>query len=248
MASNTEIISILSSGVSFQRMLLPFIIASTLIGALSFALGNFIIPPANEVRLDFENTYLKNPYRNRDKNIHMQINPGSFVYIESYNSNKNIGYKFSMEQFNQGELQQKLFSNYVEWDSTSGKWNIHHYFIRTIDGMSESLSEGKKMDTLINLHPADFNVRLNNVETMNFFELNEYIQEERMKGSKKSGVSSYRKAQTNCLSFCDNYFNANCGWGRFQKGKRWCRLTSRDWITDKFFLYNVHASINNLCY
>ena len=88
MASNTEIISILSSGVSFQRMLLPFIIASTLIGALSFTLGNFIIPPANEVRLDFENTYLKNPYRNRDKNIHMQINPGSFIYIESYNSNK----------------------------------------------------------------------------------------------------------------------------------------------------------------
>jgi lipopolysaccharide export system permease protein len=184
MASNTEIISILSSGLSFQRMLLPFIIASTLIGALSFTLGNFIIPPANEVRLDFENTYLKNPYRNRDKNIHMQINPGSFIYIESYNSNKNIGYKFSMEQFKQGELQQKLFSNYVEWDSTSGKWNIHHYFIRTIDGMSESLSEGKKMDTLINLHPDDFNVRLNNVETMNFFELNEYIQEERMKGSK----------------------------------------------------------------
>ena len=184
MASNTEIISILGSGVSFKRILLPFIISATTIGGLSFTLGNFIIPPTNEVRLEFENTYFKNPYRNRDKNIHMQISPGNFVYMESYNSTKNIGYKFSMEQFIQGELKQKLFSNYVEWDSTTSKWNIHHYFVRTFNGMQESVAEGRQLDTLINLHPNDFNVRLNKVETMNFFELNNYINEERMKGSK----------------------------------------------------------------
>ena len=153
MANNTEIISILSSGVSFQRMMLPFIISAIIIGSLSFTLGNFIIPSANEDRLEFENTYIKNPYRNRDKNIHIQISPVNFVYMESYNSTKNIGYKFSMEMFLQGELKQKLFSNYVEWDSTSGKWNIHHYFINT-------------------------------VETMSYFKLNNYIAEERMKGSK----------------------------------------------------------------
>ena len=184
MAVNTEIISILGSGVSFKRMLVPFIISATIIGSLSFTLGNFIIPPANEVRLDFENIYIKNPYRNRDKNIHMQISPGIFVYMESYNSTKNIGYKFSMEQFIQGELNQKLFSNYIEWDSTTSKWNIHHYFIRKFDGMQETVIEGRQLDTLINLHPNDFNVRLSTVETMNFFELNNYINEERMKGSK----------------------------------------------------------------
>ena len=184
MANNTEIISILSSGVSFQRMLLPFIISAIVIGSLSFSLGNFIIPSANEARLEFENTYIKNPYRNRDKNIHMQISPGNFVYMESYNSTKNIGYKFSMEMFAQGELKQKLFSNYVEWDSTSGKWNIHHYFIRTFDEMEEIIVEGRQLDTMINLHPNDFNERLNTVETMSYFKLNNYITEERMKGSK----------------------------------------------------------------
>ncbi|MBC8464188.1 MAG: LptF/LptG family permease, partial [Bacteroidetes bacterium] len=69
MAGNTEIISILSSGVSFNRMLRPFLISATILGVLSFLLGNFIIPPANQTRLDFENTYIKNPYRFRDKNI-----------------------------------------------------------------------------------------------------------------------------------------------------------------------------------
>lgn len=184
MAGNTEIISILSSGVSFNRMLRPFLISATILGVLSFLLGNFIIPPANQTRLDFENTYIKNPYRNRDKNIHMQISPGSFVYMESYNSNKNIGYKFSMEEFDGGKLTQKLFANYVEWDSTNGKWNVHHYFMRKLNGLEEEITEGKELDTLINLHPNDFNVRLNTVETMNFFELNDYIDEARMKGSK----------------------------------------------------------------
>ena len=94
MANNSEIISILGSGVSFKRMLLPFMISATIIASLSFTLGNLIIPAANEVRLEFENTYIKNPYRNKDKNIHMQISPGNFVYLESYNSTKNIGYKF----------------------------------------------------------------------------------------------------------------------------------------------------------
>ena len=184
MANNSEIISILGSGVSFKRMLLPFMISATIIASLSFTLGNLIIPPANQVRLEFENIYIKNPYRNKDKNIHMQISPGNFVYMESYNSTKNIGYKFSMEQFINGELKQKLISNYVEWDSTTSKWNIHNYFIRTFNGMQESLIEGKQLDTLINLDPNDFNIRLNTVETMNFFELNNYINEERMKGSK----------------------------------------------------------------
>ncbi len=184
MANNSEIISILGSGVSFKRMLLPFMISATFIASLSFTLGNLIIPAANEVRLEFENTYIKNPYRNKDKNIHMQISPGNFVYMESYNSTTNIGYKFSMEQFINGELKQKLISNYVEWDSTTNKWTINHYFIRTFNGRQESLIEGKQLDTLINLDPNDFNVRLNTVETMNFFELNNYINEERMKGSK----------------------------------------------------------------
>ena len=89
-----------------------------------------------------------------------------------------------MEKFVQGELKQKLFSNYVEWDSTSGKWNIHHYFIRIFDDMEEIIVQGRQLDTMINLHPNDFNERLNTVETMSYFKLNNYITEERMKGSK----------------------------------------------------------------
>lgn len=184
MANNTEVISILSSGISFNRFLRPFMLSAGLLAVLSFTLSNFIIPPANSERLEFENTYIKNPYKNRDKDIHMQIKPGQFIYMQSYNTKRNIGYKFSMEQFENNELQEKLFCNYIKWNETTENWTVHNYFIRMIDHLNEEIIEGDTLVLTINLHPNDFNVRRSMVETMNMFQLNDYIKEERMKGSK----------------------------------------------------------------
>ena len=184
MANNTEVISILSSGISFNRFLRPFMLSAGLLAVLSFTLSNFIIPPANSERLEFENTYIKNPYKNRDKDIHMQIKPGQFIYMQSYNTKRNIGYKFSMEQFENNELQEKLFCNYIKWNETTENWTVHNYFIRKIDHLNEEIIEGDTLVLTINLHPNDFNVRRSMVETMNMFQLNDYINEERMKGSK----------------------------------------------------------------
>ena len=184
MANNTEVISILSSGISFNRFLRPYMLSAGLLAVLSFTLSNFIIPPANSERLEFENTYIKNPYKNRDKDIHMQIKPGQFIYMQSYNTKRNIGYKFSMEQFENNELQEKLFCNYIKWNETTENWTVHNYFIRMIDNLNEEIIEGDTLVLTINLHPNDFNVRRSMVETMNMFQLNDYIKEERMKGSK----------------------------------------------------------------
>ena len=184
MANNTEVISILSSGISFNRFLRPFMLSAALLAVLSFTLSNFIIPPANSERLEFENIYIKNPYKNRDKDIHMQIKPGQFIYMQSYNTKRNIGYKFSMEQFENNELREKLFCNYIKWNESTENWTVHNYFIRKIDHLNEEIIEGDKLVLTINLHPDDFNVRRSMVETMNMFQLNDYIKEERMKGSK----------------------------------------------------------------
>ena len=184
MANNTEVISILSSGISFNRFLKPFMLSAGLLAILSFTLSNFIIPASNSERLEFENTYIKNPYKNRDKDIHMQIKPGQFIYMQSYNTKRNIGYKFSMEQFENNELQEKLFCNYIKWNESTENWTVHNYFIRKIDHLNEEIIEGDTLVLSINLRPNDFNVRRSMVETMNMFQLNDYIMEERMKGSK----------------------------------------------------------------
>jgi len=183
MANNTEIIAILNSGMSFWRLILPYVFTSILLATSSFILGNFIIPPSNKIRIDFENKYIKNKFRFKGKNIHIQLQKGQYAYMESYNSTKDIGYKFSLENIKDGRLLSKLNANHIRWDSTSGKWHVSKWSIREFSNDNERLSSGEKLDTLINLKPSDFKTRLSKVETMNYFELNDYIREEEIKGT-----------------------------------------------------------------
>ncbi len=183
LANDSEIIAMLSNGISFMRLLVPYFISAAIIAVFSLILILFVIPPANRVRLEFENTYLRREFRNRDRNIHMQVKPGVFVYMESYNNRYDIGQKFSMEEFENGKLKSKLFANYIKWDTTINKWKINKYYIRNFEGIHESLIKGNSLDTTLNIYPSDFSRRLSIVETMNYFQLNEFIKKEKMRGA-----------------------------------------------------------------
>lgn len=183
MASQTEIIAILNSGVSFYRFLVPYFIAATILVALSLTVNNFIMPPANKHRIEFEQAFIYKQLSFSGRNIHRQIHPGNFVYFESYNSERNIGYKFSLEQFKEGKLVYKLNADHINWDSTGNHWVIHNWMSREINGLNETLKTGLKKDTVINLYPKDFARKVNLIETMDYFELNEFIEQEKSKGS-----------------------------------------------------------------
>ncbi|MDG1933654.1 MAG: LptF/LptG family permease [Flavobacteriales bacterium] len=185
MANDSEVIAILNSGMSFSRFLRPFIIASIILGTLSFLLGNFIIPPSNSKRIDFENKYLRNKYYSNKKNIHIQILPNQYIYMQSYNSKREIGYKFTIEKFNDNKLISKLKSDYAQYDSINNVWQINNYEIREFKDEKQIIKKGIRMDTIINLHPSEFTKRKSLVETMNFFELNNYIKREEMRGSEQ---------------------------------------------------------------
>ena len=185
MAQNTEIIAIFNSGVSFTRLLKPFIISSIFLALLSFILGNFIIPPSNKERIDFQNKYLVSKKSSRTKNIHMQIKSGQYIYMESFNTNRNIGYKFTLENFKEGELKSKLKSDYIQFDTINNKWTIYNYETREFYNKGEKIKYGKEIDTIINLHPLDFIKQKSLVETMNMIELNKYIIEEELRGSEQ---------------------------------------------------------------
>jgi lipopolysaccharide export system permease protein len=185
MANDSEVIAILNSGMSFSRFLRPFIIASIILGTLSFLLGNFIIPPSNSKRIDFENKYLRNKYYSNKKNIHIQILPNQYIYMQSYNSKREIGYKFTIEKFNDNKLISKLKSDYAQYDSINNVWQINNYEIREFKDEKQIIKKGIRMDTTINLHPSEFTKRKSLVETMNFFELNKYIKSEEMRGSEQ---------------------------------------------------------------
>ena len=185
MANDSEVIAILNSGMSFSRFLKPFIIVSIILGILSFLLGNFIIPPSNSKRIDFENKYLRNKYYSNKKNIHIQILPNQYIYMQSYNSKREIGYKFTIEKFDDNKLISKLKSDYAQYDSNNNVWQINNYEIREFKDKKQIIKKGIQMDTTINLHPIEFTKRKSLVETMNFFELNNYIKREEMRGSEQ---------------------------------------------------------------
>ena len=185
MANDTEIIAILNSGMSFKRLLKPFMISAVILGVLSFVLGNFIIPSSNSERINFENKYLNSKRYSRAKNIHMQIQPGQYIYMESFNSKRNIGYKFTLENFKNGKLSSKLKSDYIQYDTLSQKWIINKYEVREFRDNGETISNGVRIDTSLNLSPHDFTKRKSLVETMNMFELSEYIKDEELKGSEQ---------------------------------------------------------------
>lgn len=183
MAANTEIVAILNSGVSFRRLLYPYLLSSAIITALLIYFNGWVIPHSNKVKLDFENVYIKNPVTFNLRNIHRQIDPGTFVYLESYNNSENIGYRFSMEKLEKGQRVWYLNSDRIRWDSTTSKWHIERFYVRKFDGQLESMYNGISLDTTLDMHPSDFRRRMNIVEAMDNPTLTAFIREEREQGS-----------------------------------------------------------------
>ncbi|NPA67691.1 MAG: YjgP/YjgQ family permease [Chlorobi bacterium] len=201
MAGQSEIIAILGSGISFRRLMYPYFISALILAVSSFFLGNFIIPPANKVRLKFENTYIKGKFYNRDHNIHKQISPGVFIYMENFNTLSNTGNKFSIEHFKGKQLLSKLTAQKVVWDSTKNKWTIFNYYIRKLGKSRDIITKGKQTDTTLNITPADFKRRDNEKSTMNYFELNDYIAEKRLRGESNINTYIIEKQQRTAFPF-----------------------------------------------
>jgi lipopolysaccharide export system permease protein len=182
MASNTEIIAILSSGISFRRMLLPYIISASILGLLSFILANFVIPYTNRGMFAFEKQYIYDVRSFTDQNVHRQISPGTYIYLENFNDRTNAGWKFSLERFENRELVFKLKAERIEWDSVRSHWKIYNYFIREIRGEKETFRKGQMLDTVISLQPSDFMENIEEVKIMDYFTLRQQIKKKELRG------------------------------------------------------------------
>jgi len=191
MAARTEIVAILSSGISFWRFLVPYMMAAITIAVMSLYFGNFLIPKTNEIRRQFKDEYMEKLSQSAGRNVHVQIGKDEFVYVESFNIAKENGYKFSWEKYDGNELKYKVMSDIIYHDTLGpNSWLIDPYAIRYIDGTEESLVKGRNLDTVFNLFPTDLYKMKEDFEEMNFFELQEHIDKMKEKGSE--GVKAYQ--------------------------------------------------------
>lgn len=197
MASNTEIVAILNGGVSFWRMLLPYLLSGIFLTFLSFALMNYVIPHTNRTLRTFEKQYIKNPFQVREMNMHMKLAPKTYIYVENFNSIGKIGYRFSLENFDSTDrMILKLKAEMIAWDSIQNRWKMTNYMIRRINPQSESIYQGTATDTAMGFTPDDFLVDIEDAKIFTYNQLNTVIKREEMRGStiaKQFDLEKYKR-------------------------------------------------------
>ena len=183
LAANSEIIAILSSGISYRRMMVPYMAAAGLIALLSLGLNLYVIPDANAERLEFEEQYIKHKNPNRLKNVHYQIAPGQFVFVESFSRWNKTAYKLTVESIEDGQLVSKASAESAVWDSTLDGWKMRRWFERDYtSGLEDNVVHGDKKDTVLALKLSDFYFNEKTVETLPIKQLNDLIATQRMRG------------------------------------------------------------------
>ncbi len=199
LTGDSEIVAILTSGVSYRRLMYPYFISALILATMSFILTGYVIPEANKKRIAFEYQYVYSTKRFNARNVHKQIEPGVYAYFESYDNKRDIGYKFSLEKFEGKKLVSKLMSDRVSWNADKQKWTVKNYYIRDYNGNKEEITTGNSIDTAINLKPDDFKRVERSIETLNAQELKTFIAEQRMKGDEK--IEEYKVEEYRRLAF-----------------------------------------------
>ncbi len=209
MAHQTEFVAILSSGTSFKRIMRPYIIGAFILAFSSLLLNHFILPKAVKIKIGFEDKWINNTYNNDEHNIHKKIGPNRLLYLESYDNHLRTGFKVSIEDIVKNKQTYFLSADNMAWDSVSGEWNFVNVYERKIIAQDrlDTLKVGKPIFKQINnfyqtkkiklaFSPKDMERYESKIETMPYFELQEYIIREEIKGSTKIDffkVENYRR-------------------------------------------------------
>ena len=192
LADKSEIIAMKAAGMSYKRLLRPYIFSAILIGVMTFFLGAYIIPKGNVARVDFENTYLKKKKSSITENVQLQVAPGVVAYITQFDNETKRGFGFSLDKFENKQLKSRLTANVINYDTLAEKrysWSVQQYTLREFKGMKEEITNGAKMDTIIQMEPSDFFYINNQQETMTQPQLQEFIDKQANRGA--AGVSTF---------------------------------------------------------
>ncbi len=181
LADNSEIIAILSSGVSFRRLLIPYMVSAAFIAAFTFVLDAYVIPPANVKRINYQNQYVKNKGVDYGVNIQLQVAPSEIAYMSRFDNRMKSAYNFSLERFEDKVLKSRLTATSAVYD-TLYRWTVRNYMIRDFNGMKEEITTGSRLDTIIPIEPRDFLIAQNDHEKMTTPELKEYIERQKARG------------------------------------------------------------------
>ncbi|WP_447636409.1 LptF/LptG family permease [Flavobacterium microcysteis] len=190
LANNTEIIAILSSGISFRRFLRPYLIGATIISVFALLMGFFIVPKASQGFNDFRYTYLKGNNKTREtSNVYREISPGEFIYVSNFNVNSKMAFDFSLKKFKDNKLDFVINASRIRFNQEDSTYTMYNYTKRKVGVLDDRLETLAKKDTVFKFDLEDLTPVIYIAETLSLGELNDFIDKERERGS--SNINTY---------------------------------------------------------
>ena len=186
LAGNSEIISMLAAGISFKRLMRPYMISAALISLLTFYLGSYVIPKGNVVKQNFETIYKNKKKNTSAENVQLQVGKGIIASVQHYDNTVKRGYGFNLYKFENKKLVSHMTAQDIQYDTISDSryhWKVTQWRIREMKGLRENISSGMRMDTLIMMEPTDLVFSKGQQETFTTPQLKEYISKQIDRGS-----------------------------------------------------------------
>jgi lipopolysaccharide export system permease protein len=186
LAGNSEIISMLAAGMSFRRLMRPYMISCVLISLLTYYLGGYVIPHGTVIRQNFEALYKNKNKVMAAENVQLQVGEGVIAYMQHYDNHMKKGYGFCLDKFENKKLVSHMTAHEIQYDTISDSknhWTAYNWTIRNLKGMREHITSGTKKDTTILMEPTDLVYSKGQQETFTSGQLREYISKQQIRGS-----------------------------------------------------------------
>lgn len=182
LAGNSEIIAMMAAGVSYHRLMLPYFVSATFLFLFSFYLGGYVIPPATGKMLNFTDKYIEHFTSENARNVQMEVEPGTILYIESFQKRSNMGYRASLEHFDDKTLTSRITADRIRYDSAYC-WHLENYIRRDFEGMREQMTRGARLDTIIPIQPYELFITAEEAQQMTNTELRDYMEKQAARGA-----------------------------------------------------------------
>lgn len=193
MANNTEIIAILSSGISFSRFMRPYLIGAAIVSVFVLLMGFFIVPKSSEGFNNFRYTYLrtggKEQIRGDDTDVYRQISNDEFIYVNSFNTESKVAFNFSLEKFKKNKLVYKITASRIKWNPKYRTYTMYNYTKRTIGDLEDKIEKEDKKDAVFSFDLENLTPVVYIAETLTLGKLNRFIDKEKSRGS--SNINMY---------------------------------------------------------
>ena len=183
LANNTEVIAFLSSGISFNRFIRPFMISASIVGIFTFFAGMFIVPKSNQRFNEFRFKYIHKKSQRQTRNLYKQINSNEFIFVSSYDPIRKSANNFTLEHFDDNILKHKINANSIRWIEKDSIFRMANYVKRAISGDNEIILKNNRKDTIFDFKIDDLAPVSYKAETLTFASLNRFIDKEKKGGS-----------------------------------------------------------------